>query len=1054
MAIDLTPAADGTLRLLGNKQYIYNSAATRWERVIPVVPNATITSDYDGKSDGVQVYAGQQVKMSIKWNQNVSSSLFNQSMLTTTGTGTTIQNFAQDSVDPSLYTFNFSFTGPLGQITIPANSVSVFTNTNNSVIFSEAIPGAYLPYASMSIISKTNTQTNTPINVFSFIDPNFKNVLRYFTTGLIFTTTATNDTSSAQYKNSRIKVSFINTSNVANSGTGGFTSADIVRKTGPYFTTPPLTGTTLYSSNINFISATATSNTRYLEMYYTSVPSGNYIGSYSIAAAAYLDNNQNNIAISPIYFGRFSTNPTLNTAIQFVRTTGTSNGVIKVYLDHFASLVSNVDQSKIVLSASTANGTSLTPLTLLKDTTVDANAIYGNMYTANYTVPPGTTDVTDVITLNTGTFTIPAANASNINGISYYSVDPPDSGAPWPLPKTSTSNSITIISPRTPVTITAVTPANNATGVTGVFDSNPANNSLLYSVSGAPRTVSANNSLGDFRFKLYADAAKTTLLSQLNPLLSGTSIIATVPQLFSNTTYYAFFPQNAYKDDYSNYSSEGFFIFTTIDLGPLFLKANTPSNGGTFYGNTDITIDLTRTISTTNTSLYWVLSNTGGTVIATNTVPIFTTNPSNTVNILYKDFAGKLYAGTTYNLTFPANSYTDIYNVKSSAYANTFTTIDPGPLFLKANTPSNGGTFYGNTDITIDLSRSSYSTNTNLKWTLSNTGGYVVATSNVTPDVNKIITIPLSSFASNIRLSNTYNLTIPANAYIDVLNVKSNAYSNSFTVTSDVIPNDYVFFPFGGDRSKVYISTVFTVPSFVTSISAVAIAPGGAGAWYTNAGGETASDYPESPYGGAGGGGGGLGYVNNISVTPGENLILELNANTISGNIYTQITRNSDKTVLLRVERGQDAIRTNLYTDSEGGAGGRVLIGSGGAGGRGGNNFNSIVGAGTGGAGSGAAGTYYGAGGNGGNGAYSGTNIGTTGANNSIGGTGSRYGFAGTSGSGVSAYGPSGAGFIVGAGGYGSGGTYTKGTEQNGVIRIVWGTGRAFPNTNISTSSS
>jgi len=984
--------------------------------------------------------------MSVKWNQNVSSSLFNQSMLTTTGTGTTIQNFAQDSVDPSLYTFNFSFTGPLGQITIPANSVSVFTNTNNSVIFSEAIPGAYLPYASMSIVSKVNTQTNTLINVFSFIDPNFKNVLRYFTSSQVFTTNATNDTNSAQYKNSRIKVFFINTSNVANSGTAGFISTDIVRKTGPYFTTPPLTGTALYSSNINFISAPATSNTRYLEMYYSSVPSGNYIGSYSISASAYLDNNQNNIAISPIYFGRFSTNPTLNTAIQFVRTTGTSNGVIKVYLDHFASLVSNVDQSKIVLSASTANGTSLTPLTLLKDTTVDANAIYGNMYTANYTVPPGTTDVTDVITLNTGTFTIPSANVSNINGISYYSVDPPDSGAPWPLPKTSTSNSITIISPRSPVTITAVTPANNATGVTGVFDSNPANNSLLYSVSGAPRIVSVNNSLGDFRFKLYADAAKTTLLSQLNPLLSGTSIIATVPQLFSNTTYYAFFPQNAYKDDYGNYSSEGFFIFTTIDLGPLFLKANTPSNGGTFYGNTDITIDLTRTISTTNTSLYWVLSNTGGTVIATNTVPIFT---GNTINILYKDFAGKLYAGTTYNLTFPANSYTDVFNVKSSAYANTFTTIDPGPLLLTSNTPSNGVTFYGNTDITIDLSRSSYSTNTNLKWTLSNTGGYVVATSNVTPDVNKIITIPLSSFASNIRLSNTYNLTIPANAYIDILNVKSNAYSNSFTTASDAIPNDYVFY---SSYSQVYSSRVFTVPSFVTSISAVAIAPGGLGLWTTIGGGDDPTG-PASPYGAAAGGGGGLGYENNISVTPGENLILELNANTISGNIYTQITRNSDKTVLLRVERGQDAILTNPYTDSEGGAGGRVLIGLGGAGGRGGNNFSST--ASTGGAGSGAAGTYYGAGGNGGNGALSGTNIGTTGANNSIGGTGRGTGLYGTYGSGTSPYGPSGAPQqSVGAGGYGSGGDNTRGTEQNGVIRIVWGTGRAFPNTNISTSSS
>jgi hypothetical protein len=1050
MAIDLTPTADGTLRLLGNKQYIYKSAANRWERVILVVPNATITSDYDGKSDGAQVYAGQQVRMSVKWNQNVSSSLFNQSMLTTTGITPTIQNFAQDSVDASLYTFNFSFTGPLGQITIPANSVSVFTNTNNSVIFSEAVPGAYLPYAIMSIEPKSITYNNVLTTIFSFIDPNFKNVLRYFTASQVYTSSSTNDTNSSQYINSRIKVSFINTSNVSTSGPTGFTYTDIVRKTGPYFTTPPLTGSVLYSSNSNFISATSANTSRYQEMYYTSVPTDNYIGSYSIAAGAYLDNNQNNIAISPIYFGRFSSGY-FNVAIQFVRTSGTSNGVIKVYLNHFASFVSNLDQSKITLSASTANGTSLTPLTLLKDTTVDANAIYGNMYTANYTVPPGTTDVTDVITLDSGTFTIPAANASNINGISYYSVNPPDSPRPWSSQKTSISNFINIISPRSPVKITAGGPANNETGVTGVFDSNPLNNSLIYYVSGAPRTVSSNNSLGDFPFKLYADAGKTTLLSQSFVQPSGTSMIAHVPRLFSNTTYYTFFPQNAYKDDYGNYSSESFFIFTTADLGPLLLTANTPSNGGIFYSNTDITIDTSRPISTTNTSLNWVLSNTGGTVIATNTVPIFT---GNTTNILYKDFAGKLYANTTYNVIIPSDAYTDVYNVKSSAYANTFTTIDPGPLLLTANTPSNGGIFYGNTNITIDISRSSYSTNTNLKWTLSNTEGYVVATSNVTPDVNKIITIPLSSFSSNIRLSNTYNITIPANAYIDNLNVKTNAYSNSFTITSVPISNDYVFAPYSGYNSQVYSSTVFTVPSFITSISAVAIAPGGTGLWNTEDYGD-AGTAVESTNGGAAGGGGGLGYVNNISVSPGENLILEINANTISGNIYTQITRNSDKTVLLQVERGQDAIRTSPYTQSEGGAGGRVLIGLGGAGGRGGNNFSGIS---TGGAGSGAAGTYYGAGGNGGDGASSGTNIGTTGANNNIGGTGT-HGASGSSGTGANLYGPStpapyGVAGNWGAGGSGSGGGQYKGVETNAAIRILWGDGRAFPNTNISTSSS
>jgi len=1043
MSYDLTPAPNGSSRLLGNnKVYLYNSAATRWERVIAGPPNATILADFDGKSDGTQVYAGQQVKITIKWNQPISTNVFNQSMLVTTGTGTTIQNFAQDSVDPSLYTLNFSFTGPLGQISIPANTVNY--GSNNLTIYSEAILGAYLPYATLNIVSKTNNPSNTSMNLFSFIDLNFKNVLRYFTTSQIFTTSATNDTSgtsAAPYRNSRIKVSFINTSNVANSGTSGFTYTDIVRKTGPYFTTPPLTGTVLYSSNSNFTSAPPTSNTRYLEMYYSATTNNNYIGSYSIPAAAYLDNNQNNIAISPIYFGRFSTNPTLNTATQFVRTTGTNNGVIKVYLDHFASFVSNVDQSKIVLSASTANGTSLTPLTLLKDTTVDANAIYGNMYTANYTVPPGTTDVTDIITLNSGTFTIPAANSSNINGISFYSVDPSGINAPWTSTKTSTANSITITSPRSPVTITAVTPANNATG----FDSIAAGNALLYSVPGLPRTVSANTNLGDFQFKLYADAAKTTLLSQANPTLSGTSITANIPLLFSNTTYYAFFPQNDYKDDYGNYSSESVFVFTTIDQGPLLLTANTPSNGGIFYSNTNITINLSRAANTTNTSLNWVLSNTGGTVIATNTVPIFTgniiTNSSNTINILYKDFAGKLYAGTTYNVIIPSGAYIDVYSVKSSAYANTFTTIDPGPLLLTANTPSNGGTFYGNTNITIDLSRSSYSTNTNLKWTLSNTGGYVVASSNVTPDVNKIITIPLSSFAANISLSNTYNLTIPANAYIDILNVNNQAYSNSFTVTSSSLPNDYLFTV----ADQTYSSTTFIVPLLITSISAVAIGPGGRGL-YGNDG--NSNDY--SFVGGAGAGGGGLGYVNNISVTPGELLILEHNANTISGNVYTQITRNSDKTVLLQVERGKDASEINASQGrTNGGAGGRVLIGSGGAGGKGGDNSFGTT---TGGSGGGAPGTYYGAGGNGGVGAVSGSNAGTTGANNNIGGTGSSYGNAGNYGSTIGPYGPNSTGY--GAGGTGSGGSdFSKG-PYGGVIRIVWGTGRAFPNTNISTSSS
>lgn len=43
MAYDLTATTNGTYRLLGNKQYVYNSSATRWERVVPTAPDATVT---------------------------------------------------------------------------------------------------------------------------------------------------------------------------------------------------------------------------------------------------------------------------------------------------------------------------------------------------------------------------------------------------------------------------------------------------------------------------------------------------------------------------------------------------------------------------------------------------------------------------------------------------------------------------------------------------------------------------------------------------------------------------------------------------------------------------------------------------------------------------------------------------------------------------------------------------------------------------------------------------------------------------------------------------
>lgn len=270
---------------------------------------------------------------------------------------------------------------------------------------------------------------------------------------------------------------------------------------------------------------------------------------------------------------------------------------------------------------------------------------------------------------------------------------------------------------------------------------------------------------------------------------------------------------------------------------------------------------------------------------------------------------------------------------------------------------------------------------------------------------------------------------------------------------------------------------VFTVPAGVTRISMVCVGAGGRGGTY-----RSGSSYRA----GGGGGGGGLGYKNNVAVSPGEQLTIEVGSG-VSGTGHSRVSRGG--VVLCAGYRGGDA-PTNQYGQGsggtytgdgggEGGLGGYAnsSIGSGGGGGgaggysgkggAGGGNVYSknlnrwVTGGGGGGAGGGAGGgnssqdTYSFAGGGGGGGGVGlegeGNSASARGITRFAGGYGGSGGSSGDNGS----TSRSGAGGLYGGGG-GGGDSWSSGAGSRaasnfgaqGAVRIIWpGNRRRFPST-------
>jgi hypothetical protein len=948
MAYDLTAAANGTYRVLGGKQYIYNATSARWERVILAAPDATVTAAWDGKEDNAQVTANQPILVSVKWNQPVTTSQFTQAMVSLTGTGAAIQagSFVQDSVDSSLYRFTFSFSGAVGQVSIPAGAVSV-GGLSNLVTYSEAVPGAYLPYAAIDVVSK-NSATYP---VYKFNDPNTGQTVRFFTTNMV-------GTAASAASNRRLQVFFANFSTVGVTSSS-FTTTDIRRTPHSVYGVTPTLVSGLYTTVTGTTSAGTTTNPRFAEMYFPSGSvSSNTIVQIGVNASAYTDGGLSNVAVSPIYYGNFLTS-TINISASMIRAAGSNNAVLRLYIDHFAALVSNVDISKITL---TANGGTISTPQIVANNSVYADGTYGNLYVANYTAAAGTTDFTETVTIAAGLFTIPVGTATSINGLTLTVTPAGATTVPWSSAKTSAATSVT------------------------------------HSVIRSP-------------FVFQSQSFSTTSYDNKEMVFS------------LNRNYYA------------RNTSIGYTIYT----------GGYSSAGGTFYysGNSIV----------------------GG---GNNQIYISTPWPH-------------MAPSTTYYVEIQAGAFIDTYGNPLQAYNFSVTTLTPGALTITPYKIGGGGNagVDGN-PFGLEVNREPDSigvgASTTLTWTLR-TGSYsgTIVISGDIPEITTAGDPPSYNITLDpgpLTVDTTYYLTIPAGAYYDEWGVQSGVVNYSFT-TAPPAANHLIF----------TTATTYVVPTFQTSITALCIGRGG----YSTAPSHSESDpggcgtiRVYDPFSNYGAGGGGLSWRNNIPVTPGETLYIVFSDG-------VQIRRGSAfGTILLAAESASsngEIDGSNII--NQGGLGGTNDTRNNGlsnvGGGNGGNGGTTLVDTTTGGGGGGGAGGYTGNGGNGGNASTTvNTSVAGSAAPTGGGGGGGASGRRGSvptsntigfSGGGVGIYGAgsSGAASSTGAAGNpGSGGngvTYGAGaggaayynngqTPGAAVVRILWGTGRSFPSTNVSSASS
>jgi len=322
------------------------------------------------------------------------------------------------------------------------------------------------------------------------------------------------------------------------------------------------------------------------------------------------------------------------------------------------------------------------------------------------------------------------------------------------------------------------------------------------------------------------------------------------------------------------------------------------------------------------------------------------------------------------------------------------------------------------------------------------------------------------SLSSSGLISGTPSVAGTASFTVNATDANGTATSRAFTIFIQAT---------GGTFYSTPGTYTFTVPNGVAAVSVVAVGGGGGGAM-----GNT----------GNAGGGGGLGWKNNISVSAGQTYTVVVGAGgnrasytdsydtSYDGNTsYFNNTsvvygggggRGRQNSIGIQASGGAYAgdgggnggvggyESGNVAGPGGGGAGG--YSGSGGAGGNPNANGNDGSGGVGGGGGGGGGGTGYDGAGGGGVGMYGQGASGSGGGSSGNGGTlgyGGGGGSGGTGGDNSSStmYYPAGSGGLRGGGGGGtndgSTGPNQSGAGGNGGVRIIWGSSRSFPSTNV-----
>jgi hypothetical protein len=725
----------------------------------------------------------------------------------------------------------------------------------------------------------------------------------------------------------------------------------------------------------------------------------NLINKIDIPAGSYLDNNVENDTISPIFLGYFPYGPISVLLSSYGRESGHNTSRVKFTIDYFTSFVSNIDDTKLTLSNGTIG-------TLTKDIT----DISGTTYYANYTAN-NIGNYTESITLESGGFTIPAAaNSTSLNGITLTTEPAGSTVVPWNSQRTS-SGASTSFPVKNNFTFDPTNPTYPTNGSSGAYSSGTEGYSFIF------------GSLTEFtdtskRIKVYRDAASN----------SGGTLVA------NNSVT---FPNNSETN-----------TITSVASGTGAISLGTSTSGATIPFGSVITIPTNWTagggltagasyfVVSGSSSTYVITKTAGGTAYATTSAPNITNN--NIIQITRASSAYTTGGGVNTIVSVAAGG-----NITLGRSVN----FIAGQYFITpANWVAGGGLSASTTYYILYGSGTTY--------TISATrGGSPLNTSTVSPITNNN-TISYVS-AAGISLPaleplTTYYVEMDAGAYRDNYGNLSPAVVTSFTTAAAAAANDSIF----GNASST-----FTVPAFIRSISAVVVGKGAQIGIPTDG---NDNDIPDSTIGGYGGG---LTYRNDISVTPGETLTVEVTDN--NGSI---IKRGS--TVLIAAQPGffssgglggSADTRNNPYTvgGGNGGAGGLATSptdngagggggaggysGNGGAGGAGSNTTISIAGlSGSGGGGGGGAGGTWA-------GSANTNTVGRTGGGVGIYGLGSN-GTGGVSGAGNP--GSGGVGVTYGGGSGGAANFQEGGTAGAGVVRILWGAGRSFPSTNVSSSSS